>query len=125
MKTRISTNKAPAAVGPYSQAVRAGNLVFISGQIPLDPMTGKLVNGDITLQTRQVMENLSVLIHEAEMTYDNVVKCSCFLKNMEDFTDFNQEYASYFKEPYPARECVEVARLPKDVLIEISMILSA
>ncbi len=124
MKKLISTDNAPAAVGPYSQAIRAGNLVFISGQISLDPLTGKLVNGDIASQTKQVMENLSAIILEAGMTFDHVVKCSCFLKDMNDFNNFNQVYASYFKEPYPARECVEVARLPKDVLVEVSMILN-
>ena len=122
MKKIISTPKAPAAIGPYSQAVQFGNLLFLSGQIALDPQTGKLVEGDIKIQTRQVLENLKAVIEEAGMTLQNVLKCSCFLNNMEDFAAFNSVYDIYFAKSLPARETVEVARLPKDVLVEISAI---
>ena len=125
MKKIISTQKAPAAIGPYSQAVQFGNLLFLSGQIALDPKTGKLVEGDIKIQTRQVLENLKAVIEEAGMTLQNVLKCSCFLNNMEDFAAFNSVYDSYFAKSLPARETVEVARLPKDVLVEVSAICGA
>ncbi len=124
MKEVITTDKAPAAVGPYSQAIKSGGFLFISGQIPFDPSSGKLVQGDIKAQTKQVLENISAVVDASGMTLENVVKCSCFLKDMNHFTDFNSVYETYFKEPFPARECVEVARLPKDVLVEISAILS-
>jgi 2-iminobutanoate/2-iminopropanoate deaminase len=122
MKKIISTDKAPAAIGPYSQAVQFGNLLFVSGQIALDPKTGELVEGGIEAQTRQVLENVKAIIEGAGLTLQNVLKCSCFLNNMENFTKFNSVYDSYFKESLPARETVEVGRLPKDVLVEISAI---
>ena len=122
MKKIISTDHAPAAIGPYSQAIRYGNLLFVSGQIALDPETGELVEGDIEVQTKQVMENLQAIIKEAGMTLQNVLKCSCFLKDMEDFAEFNAVYNSYLAESLPARETVEVARLPKDVRVEVSAI---
>ena len=122
MKKIISTDKAPAAIGPYSQAVQFGNLLFVSGQIALDPQTGGLVEGDIEVQTRQVLENVKAIIEAAGLTLQNVLKCSCFLNNMENFAKFNAVYDSYFKESLPARETVEVARLPKDVLVEVSAI---
>ena len=122
MKKIISTNHAPAAIGPYSQAIRYGNLLFVSGQIALNPGTGQLVEGDIEIQTKQVMENLQAIIKEAGMTLQNVLKCSCFLKDMEDFAEFNAVYNSYLAESLPARETVEVARLPKDVRVEVSAI---
>ena len=122
MKKIISTDNAPAAIGPYSQAIRYGNLLFVSGQIALNPGTGQLVEGDIEVQTKQVMENLQAIIKEAGMTLQNVLKCSCFLKDMEDFAEFNAVYNSYFAESLPARETVEVGRLPKDVRVEISAI---
>jgi len=122
MKEQISTKKAPAAIGPYSQAIGHGDLVFISGQIPINPSTGQLAEGDIQVQTRQVMENLKALTEEAGLSMDEILKCSCFLKNMDDFAGFNEIYGEYFGETPPAREAVEVARLPKDVLIEISAI---
>ena len=125
MKKIISTENAPAAVGPYSQAIQFGNLLFVSGQIPLDPQSGDLVAGDIDTQTRQVMENLKAVVESTGMTLDNVLKCSCFLKNMEDFASFNDVYNSYFADSLPARETVEVARLPKDVLVEVSAICGA
>ena len=125
MKKIISTDRAPAAIGPYSQAIRYRDLLFVSGQIAIDPETGDLVDGDIEIQTRQVMENLQAIIKEAGMTLQNVVKCSCFLKDMEDFVKFNDVYNSYFSESLPARETVEVGRLPKDVRVEVSAICGA
>ena len=125
MKKIISTDRAPAAIGPYSQAIRYRDLLFVSGQIAIDPETGDLVDGDIVVQTRQVMENLQAIIKEAGMTLQNVVKCSCFLKDMEDFVKFNDVYNSYFAESLPARETVEVGRLPKDVRVEVSAICGA
>jgi 2-iminobutanoate/2-iminopropanoate deaminase len=125
MKKIISTDNAPAAIGPYSQAVRYGDFLFVSGQIALNPQTGDLVEGDIEVQTRQVLENLKAIIEASGMRMENVVKCSCFLSNMEDFVRFNSVYESYFGESAPARETVEVARLPKDVLVEVSAICGA
>ena len=125
MKKIISTDKAPAAIGPYSQAVQFGNLLFVSGQIAMDPKTGDLIDGGIEVQTKQVLENLKAIIEEAGMTLKNVLKCSCFLKSMEDFAKFNSVYDSYFAESLPARETVEVGRLPRDVLVEVSAICGA
>ena len=125
MKKIIATDHAPAAIGPYSQATQYGNLFFVSGQIPIDPKTGELVEGDIEVQTKQVLENLQAIIKAAGMTLQNVVKCSCFLKDMEDFVKFNAVYNSYFAESLPARETVEVGRLPKDAQVEISAICAA
>ena len=125
MKKIIATDHAPAAIGPYSQATQYGNLLFVSGQIPIDPKTGDLVEGDIEVQAKQVLENLQAIIKAAGMTLQNVVKCSCFLKDMEDFVKFNTVYNSYFAESLPARETVEVGRLPKDARVEISAICGA
>jgi 2-iminobutanoate/2-iminopropanoate deaminase len=125
MKNIISTDKAPAAIGPYSQAVRFGNLLFVSGQIPLDPQSGEIVEGDIEAQTRQVMENLKAIIESTGMNLQNVLKCSCFLSSMDHFVKFNSVYDEYFNESLPARETVEVGRLPKDVLVEVSAICGA
>lgn len=122
MKKIIATAKAPAAIGPYCQAVQYGNLLFVSGQIAIDPQTAEIVDGEIEAQTQQVLENLKAIIEEAGMTLQNVLKCSCFLNSMEDFVRFNSVYDSYFAESLPARETVEVARLPKDALVEISAI---
>jgi 2-iminobutanoate/2-iminopropanoate deaminase len=122
MKKKISTDKAPQAIGPYSQAIQYGNLLFVSGQVPLDPETGHLVAGDIEAQTRQVMENLKAIVAEAGMTLADALKATCFLKNMGDFAKFNGIYAGYFGDTPPARETVEVARLPRDVLVEVSLI---
>ena len=122
MKKIISTDQAPAAIGPYSQAVQFGDLLFVSGQIALDPKSGQLVDGDIGSQTRQVLENLKAIIEGAGMTLQDVLKCSCFLNNMENFGKFNEVYDTYFGESLPARETVEVGRLPKDVLVEVSAI---
>ena len=125
MKKIISTNHAPAAIGPYSQAIRYGNLLFVSGQIAIDPESGDLIEDDIEVQTKQVMENLQAIITAAGMTLQNVLKCSCFLKDMGDFVKFNAVYNSYFAESLPARETVEVGRLPKDVRVEVSAICGA
>jgi 2-iminobutanoate/2-iminopropanoate deaminase len=122
MKKSITTDNAPEAIGPYSQAVQYGDFLFVSGQIALEPKTGELLEGNIEVQTRQVLENLKAIIEAAGMALENVVKCSCFLNNMEDFVRFNAVYESYFGDSAPARETVEVARLPKDVLVEISAI---
>ena len=125
MKKIVSTDKAPAAIGPYSQAVQYGDLLFVSGQIPLDPQTGELVDGDIEAQTRQVMENLKAIIESTGMNLQNVLKCSCFLSSMDNFVKFNTVYDEYFQESLPARETVEVGRLPKDVMVEVSAICGA
>ena len=122
MREIIVTEKAPKAVGPYSQAVRFANLVFVSGQIPLDPESGEIVGGDIEVQAKQVLENLKAIVEASGMGLENVLKCTCFLQNMEHFARFNSVYNTYFANVLPARETVEVSRLPKDVLVEISAI---
>jgi 2-iminobutanoate/2-iminopropanoate deaminase len=122
MREIIATENAPAAIGPYSQAVRYGNLLFISGQISLDPGTGEIIAGDIEAQTSRVLENLKAIVEAGGMELGHVLKCTCFLKNMKDFAKFNAVYNAYFAEVLPARETVEVSRLPKDVLVEISAI---
>lgn len=122
MKKIIHTSEAPAAIGPYSQATLVNGTLYISGQIPVDPETGKLVEG-IDKETHQVMKNLKAILTEAGMTFDNAVKASIFLKNMDDFAVVNEIYASYFDSGvYPARETVQVSCLPKNVGVEISMI---
>ena len=122
MREIIATEKAPKAVGPYSQAIRFANLVFVSGQIPMDPESGEIVGGDIEDQAKQVLENVKAIVEASGMGLENVLKCTCFLQNMGDFARFNAVYASYFADFLPARETVEVSRLPKDVLVEISAI---
>ena len=122
MKKIISTDKAPAAIGPYSQAIQFSGLLFVSGQIAIDPKTGEFIEGGIEAQTEQVLENLKAIIEEAGMTLKNVLKCSCFLKNMDDFVTFNSIYDRYFGDNPPARETIEVARLPKDAMVEVSAI---
>ena len=122
MREIISTDRAPAAIGPYSQAIRYGNLLFVSGQISLDPQSGEIVGEDIEVQTGRVLENLRAIIEASDMELKHVLKCTCFLKNMEDFTTFNSLYSEYFSDILPARETVEVSRLPKDDLVEISAI---
>lgn len=122
MKKTIHTNKAPQAIGPYSQAIAAGNMLFISGQIPADPETREIVH-EIDAATHRVMKNLEAILNEAGASFSNVVKTSIFLKDMNDFATVNEIYASYFTDgSYPARETVQVAKLPADVKIEISMI---
>ena len=122
MKKIISTPKAPAAIGPYSQAIEVNGLLFTSGVIPIVPSTGELVEGDIEAQAEQAIGNLAALIEAAGAKIENTIKTTVFIKNMDDFTKVNEIYAKYFTTEYPARSCVEVARLPKDVLIEIEAI---
>ncbi|MCR5104905.1 MAG: RidA family protein [Eubacterium sp.] len=122
MKEIISTDKAPAAIGPYSQAVKVGNLLFTSGMIPIDPATNTLVEGGIEIQAERALENVKALLEASGTSLGNVVKTVVFIKNMDDFAKVNEIYAKYFTENFPARSCVEVARLPKDVLIEIEAI---
>lgn len=122
MKEIISTSNAPSAIGPYSQAVKAGNLLFISGQVPLDPATGEVVEGDITVQTRRVLDNVKAILTEAGADFSNVVKTTVFLKDMNDFVPMNRVYAQYYPENCPARSAVQVGRLPKDVSVEIETI---
>ena len=121
-KQIISTKAAPAAIGPYSQAVKAGNMVYTSGQIALDPETMKIVTGGITEQSDKVMQNLMKVLEAAGAGADSVVKTTCFLSDMEHFTAFNDVYECYFPKNPPARSCVEVARLPKDVLVEVEAV---
>lgn len=121
-KQVIATKQAPAAIGPYSQAIRAGQIVFCSGQIPLDPATGQLVAGGVADQTRRVLENLRAVLEAAGASLASVVKTTVYLKNMGDFAEMNWTYAEFFKEAPPARATVEVARLPKDVAVEIDAV---
>ena len=122
MKQIIQTNNAPQAIGPYSQAVMANGTLYVSGQIPVVPATGAIVSDKVEDQARQVMENVKAVVEAAGLTLDNVVKTTVFIKNMDDFAVINGIYSEYFKENCPARACVEVARLPKDVLIETEAI---
>ena len=122
MKKIISTNNAPKAIGPYSQAVLAGNTLYCSGQIAINPKSGALNNANIITETNQIMQNLEAVLMEAKMTFENVVKCSIFLKNMEQYAEVNKVYTKYFDENPPAREAVEVSKLPKNVNVEISLI---
>ncbi len=122
MKKVISIPGAPAPIGPYSQAILKNDTLYVSGQIPLNPFSGELVTDSIQNATHQVMKNILALLEEAGLTIDNVVKCSIFLKDLNDFAEMNAIYGSYFKEVPPARETVQVAKLPLDVPIEISCI---
>ena len=121
MKTVINTNNAPTPIGPYSQAIIAGNFVFVSGQVPINPSTGELSMADIKTETKQVMDNIKAILTEAGIDFSNIVKTSIFLKDMQDFAQVNEVYGSYFKEQFPARETVQVAGLPKNVNVEISV----
>lgn len=118
----IHTNDAPAAIGPYSQAIKAGNMLFISGQGPFNPKTMEIVDGDVKAQTSQALENIGAILKEAGADFSNVVKTTVFIKDMEDFSEINEVYVEYFGEHKPARSCVEVARLPKDIKVEIELI---
>jgi len=123
VKHVIATSLAPAAIGPYSQGIRAGNLLFVSGQIPIDPATGALIEAkDIQTQTRRVLQNLQEILAAGGATLDNVVRTTVFLKNMNEFVEMNGVYGEFFRESPPARATVEVARLPKDVSVEIDCI---
>lgn len=118
----VNTTKAPAPIGPYSQAVQAGNLLFISGQVAIDPATGNVETGDVASETKQVMKNLQAILSEAGIGFKNVVKTTIFLSDMSLFASVNEVYGSFFKDNYPARETVAVKGLPKNVNVEISMI---
>ena len=121
MRKPVSTPNAPAAIGPYSQAIRCGNMVYTSGQIPLDPATGTVVGDEIRAQTEQVMKNLSAVLTAAGTSFENAVKTTCFLSDMADFAAFNEVYAAYFT-TNPARSCVAVKTLPKSVLVEVEVV---
>ena len=125
MKEAVSSPDAPKAIGPYSQAVRAGQLLFLSGQVPLDPATGQIVAGDIETQTRRVFDNLAAVLKAGGRSFADVVRTTVFLADMNDFAAVNAVYGQYFKEPYPARATVQVARLPKDARVEIDLIAKA
>ncbi len=118
----VRTEAAPQAIGPYSQAIKASGFVFLSGQIALDPRTGQMVGQDIKTQTKRVMDNIKAVLEGAGSSLEKVVKCTVFLKNMNDFGPMNEEYGSYFKEVPPARTTVQVAKLPRDALIEVEVI---
>ncbi len=122
MKETISTENAPGAIGPYSQAVKTGNMVFCSGQIPIDPATGEFVSNDVAEQTTQVLKNLSAVLEAAGTNLNNVVKTTVFLADMNDFTAMNEIYAEFFSENKPARATVQAARLPRDARVEIDCI---
>ena len=122
MKKAIATNNAPGAIGPYSQAIAANGFLFISGQMPVNPATGNVVDGGITEQTEQVMKNLEAILKEAGCTFDNVVKSVCYLADMSYFGEMNAVYGKYFKGDYPARAAFAVKELPKKALVEIEMI---
>lgn len=124
MATRasISTPDAPQAIGPYSQAIRAGQFLFLSGQIPLDPVSGEVVTGDVRAQTRRVLDNISGVLAAAGLSMDAVVKTTVFLVDLADFTAMNEVYATAFEEPAPARSTVQVSRLPRDVRVEIEVV---
>ncbi|MGL4848690.1 MAG: RidA family protein [Clostridium sp.] len=121
MLEKINTEKAPKAIGPYSQAVKVNNMLFTSGQIPLDPETMEIVGTDVKEQAERVMQNLNAVLEEAGVNFDHVVKTTCFLKDMTDFAQFNEVYSKYIKNA-PARSCVAVKELPKDVLCEVEVI---
>ena len=122
MKTPIATTQAPAAIGPYSQAIEAGGLVFVSGQLPINPATGEFAQGGIKELTRQSLENMKAILATAGRTLDNVVKTTVFLADMADFAEMNEVYAEYFQAPFPARSAVAVKTLPKNVLVEVEVI---
>ena len=122
MKHAISSQKAPKAIGPYSPAVRAGQLLFVSGQVPIDPATGNMIDGGIADQTRRVLDNIGELLLAAGRSFGDVVRTTVFLADLNDFAAMNEVYGEYFAEPYPARATVQVARLPKDSRVEIDVI---
>lgn len=122
MKKVIHSDFAPEAIGPYSQAIKSHGMLFVSGQIPMDPKTGEVIEGGIEAQTRQSLENIKAILKEADIGFENVVKTTVYLKHIEDFVIMNTVYAQYFKGKCPARACVEVGNLPKDALVEIDLI---
>jgi 2-iminobutanoate/2-iminopropanoate deaminase len=124
MRQAVATDKAPQAIGPYSQAIRAGNLLFVSGQVPIDPSTGTIIDGDIKAQTDRVMRNLAAILDAAGASMDQVVRCTVYLADMNDFAAMNEVYGSYFSQPAPARATIQAVRLPKDARVEIDVIAS-
>lgn len=124
MRQAVSTPSAPKAIGPYSQGVRAGSLLFVSGQVPIDPETGNLVDGDIAAQTRRVFQNIGEILKAGGASFDHVVRTTVFLADMNDFAAMNAVYGTFFSSPFPARATVQVSRLPKDARIEIDVIAS-
>ena len=124
MKQAVSSPNAPKAIGPYSPAVRVGQLLFVSGQVPLDPATGQMIDGGIAEQTRRVLDNIGALLEAGDRSFADVVRTTIFLADMNDFAAVNDVYGQYFSEPYPARATVQVARLPKDARVEIDVIAS-
>ena len=122
MKEVVATNNAPQAIGPYSQAIKANGFLFVSGQIPLDPVTGQLAYGGVGMQTRQVFANLQAILTKEKLSFADVVKATVFLSDMNDFAEVNKIYGEFFPTEPPARACVEVARLPRDVSVEIEVI---
>ena len=121
-KSEITTTNAPQAIGPYSQAIQMGNILYCSGQIPVDPISGKVVSSDISHQTDQVLNNLKGVLAEVGLNLSHIVKTTIYLKNLDDFSKMNEAYAKFFERPFPARATIEVARLPLDVKIEIEAI---
>jgi 2-iminobutanoate/2-iminopropanoate deaminase len=119
MRIQVATKKAPEAIGPYSQAISCGSMVYCSGQIPVDPQTGEIVSDDIADQTHQVMKNLSAVLNEAGVSFNEVVKCTIYLQDLKNFSKVNAVYATFFTPPYPARATIEVSSLPKGVGVEI------
>jgi 2-iminobutanoate/2-iminopropanoate deaminase len=124
MRQAVSSDSAPKAIGPYSQAIRAGSFIFVSGQIPLDPATGAMVDGDIAAQTHRVFANLGAILHAAGASFEHVVRTTVYLADMDDFAAVNEIYGTYFSSPAPARATVQAARLPKDARVEIDLIAS-
>jgi 2-iminobutanoate/2-iminopropanoate deaminase len=122
MREVIATGQAPQAIGPYSQAIRAAGLIFTSGQVAIDPATQQVISGDISAQTERVLKNLAAILQTSGSSLEKVLRCTVFLKHMDDFAAMNEVYGRYFKQSPPARSTVEVARLPKDVLVEIDVI---
>jgi len=124
VRQAVSTPSAPKAIGPYSQAIRAGSLLFVSGQVPIDPASGQIVNGDIAAQTHRVFQNIGEILKAGGASFDHVVRTTVFLADMNDFAAMNEAYATYFTTPAPARATVQVSRLPKDARVEIDVIAS-
>jgi 2-iminobutanoate/2-iminopropanoate deaminase len=124
VKQAVSSSRAPTAIGPYSPAVRTGQLLFVSGQVPIDPSTGNLIDGDIAAMTRRVLDNVGALLEAGGLTFADVVRTTVFLADMNDFAALNEVYGTYFSQPYPARATVQVSRLPKDSRVEIEVIAS-
>jgi 2-iminobutanoate/2-iminopropanoate deaminase len=124
VRQAVSTPSAPKAIGPYSQAIRAGSLLFVSGQVPIDPTTGQIVNGDIAAQTHRVFQNIGEILKAGGASFDHVVRTTVFLADMDDFAAMNEAYATYFTTPAPARATVQVSRLPRDARVEIDVIAS-